>query len=241
MEKPTEMPPDESVRQEAWAEALHACGTAYLFRRRANAARVKLRILAFAGIVVPLVVGSAVVGFGTQWRFLTGLLAVAAVAATCHIVMSVWAVTSSWDDQLGYSRESVADNTRLSEAFEKLGRNPPPDLVARFDVVQAEYQARGKQDLQRGLSDTELRRGHRAALRQFGRKCAGCNKVPTSLEPTNCPVCGQFGRTRRERADRVMKGFMRLNSEGKREFMRALNEYLGEDKLGQDLVKKSVN
>jgi rRNA maturation endonuclease Nob1 len=42
------------------------------------------------------------------------------------------------------------------------------------------------------VKDWELRMGMRYALREFQKECVGCSETPTSMEKSNCNVCGKF-------------------------------------------------
>ncbi len=89
----------------------------------------------------------------------------------------------------------MSANQQLYEAYRSLGSNPPQDpngARVQFDLLNTERKCRDMQDDKEGITEAEKRAGMRAALRQFQRKCAGCNEVPKSLEPLNCAVCGKF-------------------------------------------------
>ena len=42
------------------------------------------------------------------------------------------------------------------------------------------------------LSDEEKRMGMRSGLRNSQRACVECKKIPTSMESTECNVCGKY-------------------------------------------------
>jgi mobilome CxxCx(11)CxxC protein len=147
------------------------------------------------GIIVPALIGGVVIGFGTDSAYLPVLLWLAALAGVIQLFFSVWAVVNKWDDKLEYSLESVAENFELSSTFKQLGTlapEPPADLQIRFVAAQAKDDARRAADDKKGLTEKELRYGHRAGLRQFQRKCEKCATVPVSMDSTDCPVCGGF-------------------------------------------------
>jgi mobilome CxxCx(11)CxxC protein len=185
----------DRICQECWVRALYAYGTAAIFRKRSRLYRGLIRALTFMGIVVPLLIGGVVIGFGTQATYLAFILGVAAFVALVQLVFSAWALVYRWDDKLEYSLESVAENFELSSTFKDLGTlapEPPADLQIRFAAAQAKDDARRAADDKKGLTEKELRYGHRAGLRQFLRKCEECQTVPVSMDSTDCPVCGRF-------------------------------------------------
>lgn len=182
----------DRIRQECWRRAVNAYGTAHIFEDRARSIRTRLRILEFSGLVVPLSVGALVLAFGADTPALDLIVTVAAVIAGIQFIVALWALVARWDDEFGFAKESAADNHRLSKQFAKLARTVPDDLQTQFEIRDAEYTAREKADYQRGISEKEKRKGMRAGLRQFQRSCSICGEVPKSLEPSDCPNCGNF-------------------------------------------------
>jgi hypothetical protein len=51
-----ESPDIEAKRQQCWNRALEACGTWYIFQRRAKKLRSLRRVLTFFGILVPALI-----------------------------------------------------------------------------------------------------------------------------------------------------------------------------------------
>jgi mobilome CxxCx(11)CxxC protein len=123
------------------------------------------------------------------------LISVAAALGIVQLLFSAFSIGFSWSDQLAYSLESAADNAGLSDTFKDLAlqaANPPDDLQVRFAAIKAKDEFRRAADMKSGLTEEELRFGHRAGLRQFGRECNGCKKIPQSMDSTNCSICGRF-------------------------------------------------
>ena len=180
---------------ESWRLAIFAFGTAIVFQKRSRRYRSLVRALTFMGIVVPVLIGSVVLGFGLHSGFLPWLLGIASAAVVCQLVLSTWAIVYGWSDGLEYALESAADNFELSGRFKELGTlavEPPSDLAARFTIVKTKDDARRSADSKKSVTEKELRYGHRAALRQFERQCEGCKQVPQSMDSTDCPICGRF-------------------------------------------------
>jgi mobilome CxxCx(11)CxxC protein len=122
-------------------------------------------------------------------------IAIAAFAGVVQLVFSAWSLVYSWTDNLEYSLESAAENFDLSLKFRELGaqaESPPDDLILRVTELKAKDVARQRADAKNGVTEKELRYAHRAGLRQFGRACDKCGEIPCSMEPTPCPVCGNF-------------------------------------------------
>lgn len=191
----TGQPAYDAVRSQCWNEAIKTYGTSHIFKQRARRFRIKLQVLSFIGLGVPLAVGIIVLSFGTEPDALPLVLTVAAILGGIQAVVSLWSLVSGWNEAHAYARVSVGANDALSNAFKTLAQNPPAsydELKARFDLLQVESQNRTQLDLDQGVQDPEQRMGMRAGLRQFERRCSGCGKVPTSMESTDCGVCGNF-------------------------------------------------
>jgi mobilome CxxCx(11)CxxC protein len=185
----------DGICGESWDLALYAWATAAIFQARAQLYRRLIRALTFMGIIVPLLIGGLVLGFGLQASYLSTLIVVAVAAGIVQLAFSAWAVVYGWTDSLEYALESMSENFEISALYKELGNvavAPPPDLAARFTIVQTKDNARRASDSRKDVSDKEKRYGHRAALRQFQRVCVGCNQLPRSMDSTDCPVCGRF-------------------------------------------------
>lgn len=185
----------DKLCRDCWARALYAYGTAHIFLARSNRYARLLRALSFAGIVVPLLIGGIVLGFGTQGAYLGWLIGVAAAAGVVQLLLSAWSIVYGWADNLQYALESAADNFDLSLKFKELAeqaQSPPADLETRAAGLKARDAARQMADAKRGITPKELRYGHRAGLRQFGRECDECKQIPRSMDATDCHTCGRF-------------------------------------------------
>ncbi len=184
-----------SLRQDCWNQALHAFGTAYIFERRAKKIGSKLKILTFLGIAVPLSVGALVLSWGADSKAIPYITFLAGILGFVQLILSVWAIVAKWQDNYTYSQESTSSNYRLANKYELLAKYQSDDEKEQrinFDLLATESSARDDLDIKQGISEKEKRRGMRAALRKYKRECANCKLVPMSLEPSDCPVCGNF-------------------------------------------------
>jgi mobilome CxxCx(11)CxxC protein len=182
----------EDPRQSCWTKAIHAYGTGYLFERRARRYGTLLKVVAFLGIGVPAAVGALIAAFGTGSNALSWVLPVAGVLGVAQVVVSAWSLVAGWQNAHAYSNESASDNYRLAGSFERLARDPPPDLSAKFEVLLAENGSREAADYKQELGEKEKRRALRAAFRHYERPCPACGIVPRAIRSTSCGVCGQF-------------------------------------------------
>jgi mobilome CxxCx(11)CxxC protein len=185
----------DRVCSDCWNRAIYAYGTGQVFLKRSRKYTKLLQALSFFGIIVPLLIGGVVLGFGTEGAYLKTLIIIAAVAGIVQLVFSAWSIVYSWADGLQYSLESASENFDLSLKFRELGEQaqaPPEDLELRVAVLKAKDEARQMADAKKGVTEKELRYGHRAGLRQFARQCEGCKEIPRSMEATKCNICGGF-------------------------------------------------
>lgn len=192
MTQPAPSPRDE-LSSEAWDRALHAFGTAYVFKQRARYYRKLLRISAFLGVAGPLVVG-AVASAGTSID-LGIVVAVAGVFGVAVVVMNGWSLAGTWADHFAAATQSEAANHQLNDAYVELASHPPADedeFRQRLQILRAQDHAQRDRDLAQHATDAELRRGLRAALRDRRMECVECNLKPTTMKPTECGVCGDF-------------------------------------------------
>lgn len=180
---------------DCWNRAIYAYGTGQIFLKRSRKFTKLLQALSFFGIVVPLLIGGVVLGFGTDGSYLKTLIAFAAAAGIVQLILSAWSIAYSWADGLQYALESASENFDLSLKFKELAEQapaPPEDLELRAAALKAKDDARQMADAKKGVTAKELRYGHRAGLRQFARRCDECKQVPRSMEASKCNTCGKF-------------------------------------------------
>lgn len=185
----------DAVRSDCWVRALQAFGTAHVFELRASKVGRLLRLVAFVGLMVPVVVGGFALSYGASFVALPVVIIVGSAIGIVQLAISLWSLVASWLESYAYAIESVISNKSLYLRFRDLGRNPPDgysDLVAQFRLLQVEDDARREQDYKREISEPEKRRAMRAGLRELGRACVSCDKIPTDMNPTKCGVCGDY-------------------------------------------------
>lgn len=185
----------DNIVDECRQEAIHNFGTGYIFEKRAHAYKFRLKALAVLGIGVPALVGIIYLTFTTQQILLDWAIYLAGILGVAQVILSVWSLTSKWEDGYSYSIESKSANYSLSERFRKLAKSPPlqlPELKKEFNLLEAQNAFRSEQDDKHNITDKEKRMGMRAGLRQFDKACIHCGVVPVSMKPTKCDVCGNF-------------------------------------------------
>lgn len=177
--------------------ALRCFGTAYLFEQRAAPLRIGIKVLTFSSLIGPLAIGALVISYGSEGKFIPWAVLAASILSFLQITVSLWSLVSRWQENLSYYLETKAHNYQLSDRFKDLANNTTySDAKWRreFEILETFGTMRSQMDHQHDIEDEEKRMGMRAALRNFQRECVGCNTKPTSIESTDCSVCGQFKR-----------------------------------------------
>jgi mobilome CxxCx(11)CxxC protein len=111
------------------------------------------------------------------------------------LIFSLISVVYKWSDELSYSNESAQEHYFLSERFKKLGEFPPSsfsELNFEFELINTRLKSRTEQDSKHPYKDWELRKGMKYSLREHQKSCIECKNIPTSMENTECNVCGKY-------------------------------------------------
>lgn len=184
-----------SLRTFCWDDSFEAFGTAYIFKQKAHRLLLGMRILQFLGLAVPVSIGVIFLSFTPNESFHGPIFVFSGIIGFLQLIGTVWGLISQWEANYAYAIESATDNFRISRNFTSIAKNQFMDeieLKAQYILLQKENEFRSSADNKQTISESELRRGMRYALREFERKCVKCEKVPYSMKSTDCPVCGQF-------------------------------------------------
>ena len=180
------------IQKIGWEKEFHAFGTKAFFERRANSLRTKLKLLSWASLVVPLIVGALLASFDspavTFWtKLISGLLAGGLSA------IGLWAVVAGWTESLSKAERSMLANIDLGERWLDIQSYAGPDLEARLAALKERDRAQEQNDQLEGVSATDKVFMMRAALFHFRKPCAVCGAVPTSLNPGKsiCAMCAK--------------------------------------------------
>ena len=185
----------DELRKDCWTKALHAFGTAYIFRIKAEKYKKLTSRLNFFGIAVPLTIGATASGYGFNSDILKWVIVLAAPLTVIQLIFSVAAVVRKWDDELSYSYESASENLEIALRYENLAKYPPSiksTLENEISKLFIKQEARDKQDDKHSITEKDEKMGMRYALRNYQRKCSSCGDIPTSMTPTSCNICGNF-------------------------------------------------
>ena len=183
------------LRGECWERALISYGTGAIFQDRSEKLRKYLEWLTYAGLILPLFVGAVVLAFGPNPEYLNVILWIAGVLGVIQVTIFLWSIVNKWNEKFGDSLEAMTENFQQAYDYERLAKNPPSELMEfkhGVDLLEAKYQKRNDLDEKQGVTEMEKRKGMRAGLYRFQRECFECKEVPSTMEPSNCKVCGNF-------------------------------------------------
>lgn len=155
--------------------------------------------MAFLGLVAPLLVGVAATTYGFTSLVTVIFVALAALANVILAPLSLWSLVSKWDDKLTYSIASAADNRKFWDQLRLIYEDTSIDDAtanANANKIREQAAERNRMDDEQAVSDREKRMGHRAALRQMRMPCIECKTIPTTMQSSDCPICGNFSNWR---------------------------------------------
>ena len=93
--------------------------------------------------------------------------------------------STSWSDLVSSTEYAESIQDRDEAMIQRV-------TELRNEVLKTENNLRRHIDNQQNVTEKEKRFGMRAALRQYQKQCSACKKVPTTMKPTSCGVCGNF-------------------------------------------------
>lgn len=174
-------------------------GMAFLFRERAKRLGKYVKILKILTILVLIVPGAVALAYGSDSSQLKTTIDVFLILSIIMAIITGLSFVLKWDEKQAYYYESASHHAQLNNAFDLLWKKQNKEsafvgvgLAEELKGLQAELKIRDQQDDKFDISPRDERKALRYGLRQYQRKCVGCTKIPSSLEPTECNVCGNF-------------------------------------------------
>ena len=180
---------------ECWDRACDCFATSRIFERRASRYRRSVDALSYMGIGVPAIFGAMVIAWGKAVLTNHYLMFAIALLGIIQVALSVASIIRGWAAEYAYSNKSAAANYQLSDEFKYLAQSGSAQdlpITQEFQKLVMRDQAQTQSDTERHVTQKEKSWGHRHALRQFQRPCAGCNIVPRDMKSTDCSQCGEF-------------------------------------------------
>lgn len=185
----------DKLRGDCRSKAVNSCGYAYIFEVRTEKLAKRIKNLSLFGYLPIVIVGILAVTYKFEPQFINCAIYIITPLTIIQFIISFYAFSKGWDDELVYSIESNKEYRDLSSSFKDLAEYPPKDfdsLKRIFDLTLAIYDSRGGQHRMHNITQKEKNMGTRYGLRMFQYKCSACDKLPIDMVPTECPVCGKF-------------------------------------------------
>lgn len=185
----------EKKRKEVWDKSFHAFANSYLYGIRRRKIKKMQTIITFLGVIIPILGGSLILNYGSDNIYVKLGLAILSIISLIQVVLSTWSIVAGWNEANEFYTEASYWYSSISEEYESLAKTPPnklKKLETEIKLIDNKNSYSQMQAVKYELSEKEKRRGMRYALRNFRRKCVGCGKVPTSMESTDCDICGDF-------------------------------------------------
>jgi len=168
-----------------------------VFARRVNVYTQRLRIVSFAGFLVPATVGSLILA-DKQWA--TSLLVtVGSIFLVVQFAFSLWAVFAKWDDKLSRALSLQIQQLRIfkeAENIKALSKSlSPEELRARINMCRDLESGLAQEEHSQEVSDYEKVYGFRSALYHLRSECPICKKIPSDSPRRmkgECKACSFF-------------------------------------------------
>jgi mobilome CxxCx(11)CxxC protein len=183
------------LKSKCWNDALNEAGISYVFRSRAKKAKTWLKLtktLTILSIVIP---GAIVLNYNVDSWWVKIIFSLSIVLSVFLTITSIIELVYGKDDALQYFYESASHHANLSKQFELIASDTiisEDNLKERYNQLLGEQKIRDQQDDKYDITPKEERKALRYGLRQYQRECVSCKKTPTSLDSSECDVCGKF-------------------------------------------------
>jgi len=166
-------------------------GTSRIFEKRAQKLKTLRTWITFLGIVTPVIVGGAVLSFGSDKNILPYFLFIAGVVGLVQLTLSTWAIVARWDERYEYAVDALRVNTDLYNKWKSYCEIDPENKKL-FKTLQSEYEIQEIKDIGQTISDKEKRFANRESLKYYKKECHLCNSIPITSKPEKCDGCGNY-------------------------------------------------
>lgn len=183
----------DDIKKDCWEKSFHAKAVSYIYQTRARKISKWLNISKVTGFVIPVLIGGIVTSSLPPDVLKYTLIITSPIAILQLVASTVLTVSNKENNYTEYTKYFIKNNM-LCYDFEQLAKFSPP--LQDIDIFKSQYnilceREKGLIDVD-DLSDKEKRMGMRYALRDNNKSCIQCNKIPYSMTPSNCDVCGNF-------------------------------------------------
>lgn len=182
----------DNIRKDCWNIAFDCCGYSYIFLQKRNFIKPFKNIITLLGIIMPIAGGALSLNDNSTLTItiITGI--VVTIGLIQLITSSVFTILK-FDDSYNLYSSLIIKLSILEIEFKHLATYPLQDYndyLNKYELLLERVKSIAEYSYD--IKDKHKRKGHRYALRQYQRACAGCNQVPTSIIATDCYICGKF-------------------------------------------------
>lgn len=166
-------------------------GTARIFEARVKILSLKMRVLNFVGLAIPLIIGLIFLGFGEINLYLK---TIAIVLGIIQVIVFLWSIISKWDDKYQYSISALKRQEEIHSDLKQAKEDAtiPQTFIERLLEKENRYNS---EDIAQNITDKEKRYAMRRTLFNFQIVCPICKIQPKLLKPQkseNCDNCSNF-------------------------------------------------
>lgn len=171
----------------------YSYGTIKIFEKRARKIGVRLKAINFLGLLSPLLAGGLVMTFSSENDILNNVaFPILSIAIIAQSVLALLSLCFKWEESYSYAKNAIKANTRLYNKFSRLRRESHKEILDKISYYEEEFDSQDAEDTAQSIKEKEKKYAMRHALMYFRKPCQGCKKVPESLKPSNCDMCGNF-------------------------------------------------
>ena len=183
----------DTIRQDCWDKALDCIAYSYIYTKKISKLSPYLTWVKALGIIIPLLVGAIAGTYYTDPDIMKWALVITSPLAIAQLVLSTLLTVTGYEDKVTKYLTKSTEYSLLQSEFELVAKYPNSD----FSEYQRRYETLLERERNLGRDNQDVtekyeRMGMRYGLRNYRRSCAGCGIIPTSMTPTQCPVCGNF-------------------------------------------------
>lgn len=183
----------KKIRTDCWDKALDSFGYSYIYSKKIDSLNIWLRWTKVLGILIPVLLGGLLTSYFSDKHLIDLAIWITTPVALLQLLISTYLSIIGADDKVNIYSTKSAEYSLLNSEFEHLAKYPAEEintLQHKMDILLERERGISKGSFD--VSDKELRKGMCSGLRNYRRECAGCGKIPTTMKPTDCDVCGNF-------------------------------------------------
>lgn len=190
---------EDQLRRKLSQQAIDAWGTAFILKRRRKRAECFRKLMTLTAILIPLGIGVLAINFEEYLKEFPLTMHIAGIILAIHTVASAAIAVVFSEDKLYVTQESEAKNRNISirsdHLMQETGLSRDVYRALAEEIIK-EYRPLEEHDENRlGASSRERRRGFRAGLYRFTKKCGLCKTTPSSdgvllIIGAKCHRCG---------------------------------------------------